>query len=507
MNGGGNLEIKKVFRATAAKPKDKIYIKCQHPTADGVADLLELKRAELKNRASQLGVDENTYNSTVNASIRQAIREHVGDLELDAVELLVDKEDTKKVFATIKAYLPIFALFQSDRESRDDDKEVTDPMKLAVSQALKGLEEELEHIKNEVRAKATETAERTLEKLREIAPELASELTPKFKSEPNFATQFKLLIRSEDDIPVNKRGSGVRRLILLSFFRAEAERRRSEDVATDVIYAFEEPETSQHPDHQEMLMRAFLELAHSPTSQIILTTHTPALAGFLPLTSLRFIERDGHARTVESGNDEVFQKVADTLGVLPDPIPKNATAILLVEGKGDIAFVNHAAEQLKDGGHLAATFADRRIAIVPVGGCGNVKHWRTQRLAEQFGIPYCVLLDSDCGTPEEVANQQRISDLHAEGVKAFVTRKREPENYIHLDCLGLPAGSAFNFGDADDAKQLISDETGVSKKMILETYWVTMTCDQIREVERYSEDGADRFEFTEMFQEFLSLSE
>lgn len=507
LNADGNLEIKKVFPATAAKPKERVYIRCMHPSAEGAVDLLELKRTELRVRATQLGVAEENYNGNVNASIRQAIRQHVGNLDLSPIELLVDKEDTKKVYDTIKDYLPIYALFQSDRQSRDDDKEVADPMKLAVQQALQDLGPELDHIKAEVRARAIETADRTLVKLREMAPELARELTPEFKADPKFDSQFKLSIKSEDDIAVNKRGSGVRRLILLNFFRAEAERRRNEEASSEVIYAFEEPETSQHPDHQEMLMRAFLELANAPGSQIILTTHTPALAGFLPLESLRFIERDGHARTVESGKDEVFQKVADTLGVLPDPIPKNATAILLVEGKSDIPFVHHTADQLKAGGHLAETFEERRFAIVPIGGCGNIKHWRTLQLANQFNIPYCVLLDSDLGTPEEAGNRCKIADLQVEGIKAYLTRKREPENYLHLDCLNLPAGSTFAVSDTDDAKVKIGTEKGTRRKTVLEDYWVLMTCEQIREVEKYTDGAVEKFEFTEMFQDFLSLTD
>jgi putative ATP-dependent endonuclease of the OLD family len=119
----------------------------------------------------------------------------------------------------------------------------------------------------------------------------------------------------------------VRRLILLNFFRAEAERRKLTVAGNSVIYAFEEPETSQHPDHQEMLIRAFLELSKSDNSQIILTTHTPALAAYLPLESLRFIDIQADQRVIELGTDQVFEKVANTLGILPDPIPRNADMI------------------------------------------------------------------------------------------------------------------------------------------------------------------------------------
>lgn len=505
LNSDGKLEIRKVFAATAANPSPKVYIICNHPSVANANDLLTLKRPQLVTRANEIDVPEGNYNGTINSSIRQAIRNNFDDLELANTELLVDKEDTKKVFDAIVNYLPLFALFQSDRKSKDDDKEVTDPMQIAVKQALSDLTAEIEHIKQEVRRRAIDTADRTLQKLHEMSPELADQLIPEFKSEPKFDSQFKLSIKSENNISVNKRGSGVRRLILLNFFRAEAERMREERNGNKIIFAFEEPETSQHPDHQEMLIQAFIELSNTLNSQILLTTHTPALAGLLPLESLRFIEKDGHDRTVEMGTDQVFEKIADTLGILADPIPKNATAMLLVEGKGDITFVNHTAEKLKDGGHILETFEDKRIAIVPIGGCGNIKHWRTLQLAEQFNIPYCVLLDSDLGTIEHQQNVDKQAELHQDGIKAYLTNKREPENYIHLDCLQLPAGSTFSFNDTDDAKDLIAREKGTRKSNVLENYWTLMTTEQIRDVEKYTENGQEKYEFTEMFTDFLSL--
>ena len=505
LNIEGKLEIKKVFSATAAKPKEKIFIVCNHPSVANSNDLLDLKKAELKTRAGSLGIQPASYNGNINSSIRQAIWQHIGDLQLTLTDLPIDKEDSKKVYDTLKNYLPIYALFQSDRQSNDEDKEVTDPMKIAVQQALQELETEIDFIKTQVRNKAIETANRTLVKLKEMSPDLAEQLIPEFRTDPKFDSQFKLTIKSEDDIPINKRGSGVRRLILLNFFRAEAEKRRLGTLNNRIIYAFEEPETSQHPDHQEMLIKAFLELSNSANTQIILTTHTPALAGLLPLDSLRFITKGISGRNVELGSDEVFEKIADTLGLLPDPISKNAKAILLVEGKGDVTFVNHTTQILKDAGHLTHTLSDKDIAVIPIGGCGNLKHWRTLRLAEQFNIPWCILLDSDKGTPEEQINTNAIAQLQADGIKAYVTRKREPENYIHLSVLNLPNGSTFSYSDTDDAKHLISITKSKKKENVLDAFWVSMTAELIREVEVYDDNGVQRFELTEIFTDYLTI--
>jgi len=507
LNGETKLEIKKVFAATAAKPKEKVFIVCNHPTVENGNDLLTLKKAELKRRAVALNIPIENYNGNVNSTIRQAIRDSFGNLELQETELLVDKEDTKKVYDTLKTYLPLYALFQSDRQSKDDDKEVTDPMKIAVQQALSELTAELEHIKEQVRIKAIDTANRTLAKLKEMSPDLANELIPEFKTEPKFDSQFKLKIKSEEGIPINKRGSGIRRLILLNFFRAEAERLRAQNQGNQIIFAFEEPETSQHPDHQEILIQAFMELSNTGNSQIILTTHTPALGGLLPLDSLRFIQKTGNDRTIEEGTEDVFEKIADTLGILADPISKNANAILLLEGKSDVTFVNHTASQLKIGGHISHTFEDKQIALVPIGGCGNLKHWTTLRLIDQFAIPYCVMLDSDLGTNEEQQNRNKIQELRNDGIKAYLTLKREPENYVKIDVLNLPAGNTFRLTDTCDAKVLIAAEKTSRKQNVLENYWTLMTTEQIREVEKYDNNGTDKYEFTEMFTDFLSLVE
>ncbi|MBT4790660.1 MAG: AAA family ATPase [Halobacteriovoraceae bacterium] len=507
LNSNGNLEIKKIFSATAAKPKEKVYIICNHPSIRQGKDLLMLKRADLRQRATDLEIPENQFNSNLNASMRHAIWSSFGDLQLVSVDLLVDKEDSKKVFESIQKYLPLYALFQSDRQSRDDDKEVVDPMKIAIQQALSELNDEIEHIKTEVRNRAIETANRTLGKLNEMSPELASQLIPEFKAEPKFESQFKLTIVSDDQIPINKRGSGIRRLILLNFFRAEAERRRQEHQGNQIIFAFEEPETSQHPDHQEMLINAFLELSHTDNSQILLTTHTPALAGLLPLESLRFVEKNEDDRTVRFGTEDVFEEVAESLGILPDPISNHAKAILLVEGKGDVVFVHHTANTLRDAGYLDSAFEDKHFAIIPIGGCGNIKHWRNKKLAEQFNIPYCVLLDSDVGTNEARINEEKINQLKEDGVKAYLTRKREPENYIHVDCLELEDGSLFNFTETCDAKVLIGKEKVSKIKMVLEDYWVKMSAEQIRETEKYLDGEVEKYEFTDMFKDFLSLVE
>ncbi|MCJ0914556.1 MULTISPECIES: AAA family ATPase [Mammaliicoccus] len=503
LNTDGDLEIKKVFKASVGKPKSKIYIVCNYPTVSPYNKLINMKRSELRTTAKELKVPEELYNANSNVSIRGAIFNEADNLDLDTQDVAVDYEDSKKVYEVLEKYLPIFSLFQSDRSSRDNDKEVVDPMSIAIKEALKELESEIEKIKIAVKDKALETANRTLEKLQEMDSELATALTPEFKTDPKFESQFKLTIQADDGISVNKRGSGVRRLILLNFFRAEVERKLIDETSQNVIYAFEEPETSQHPKHQEMLIKSFLDLANNTNSQVILTTHTPSLAGLLPLESLRFVTKEGKHRIVKSNNEEVYEEIAETLGLLPEPFTNNTKAILLVEGKGDVIFINHLCNKLKEGGSIDYTLQEKGFAILPTGGCTNLKAWRTIKVVEQFQLPWCVLLDSDKETQDENRNVKIINKLKSEGIKAYLTRRREPENYIHKDCFE----QSVSFSETDDAKKIINQITGVAASKVLEKFWPKMTFEQIKEMEKYTNNNGDvKYEFTEMISDFLTIT-
>ena len=159
--------------------------------------------------------------------MRQAIRDACQPLTFERRLLPLDKEDAKKVWEQLKPQLPMYALFRSDRPSQDGDEEVQSPLKFAITQALKEMADDLKKIEDAVRLRAEDVAKRTLEKLNEMDGRLASELKPFFKTDPKWDV-FKFGLVGDNDIPINKRGSGVRRLILLNFFRAEADAGKTE---------------------------------------------------------------------------------------------------------------------------------------------------------------------------------------------------------------------------------------------------------------------------------------
>jgi hypothetical protein len=258
-----------------------------------------------------------------------------------------------------------------------------------------------------------------------------------------------------------------------------------------------------------MLIRALIQIGMKDTCQVLVTTHVPALAGLLPTDGLRFVEKNDKVISILYGSDDVLEKISNSLGVLPDPNVGSAKALILVEGPSDVVFLRHAATSLKSAGHLASTLDEKKVFAIPIGGCGNLKHWKTKKLADQFGIPWGILLDSDLGTAEEPRRKASIDALKKEGKKAYLTRKREPENYILPEVITphIRSGGALSYSDTDDAKQKIAVATIRRADDVLEAFWVLMTPVQIRATESYTDSaGKARFEFSEMISDLLTLA-
>jgi putative ATP-dependent endonuclease of OLD family len=443
LNNVGQLEIVKRYDCRAQKPREEIFAWARTSNDTRLRDLLRLKNVELKTRARELecieGVDQRS-----NAALRAAIRIKVGESEIQELLVPLNEEDGKKAWEQIERAMPTFALFQADRPSKDDDPEVADPMKIAVAAAVNEIEADLEAIKNRVRQGALDVARRTLAKLREMDPALAQELTPTFKAEPKW-DGFKLTLTGDDQIPINKRGSGVRRLILLSFFRAEAERRSTTSSAKRVIYAIEEPESSQHPNSQVLLIQSLLALANDPNTQVIITTHVPAIAALVPTTSVRLLlKRTDQSPEIERGGDDVYRRVADTLGVLPD---RRAKVAVYVEGPNDVEFLRAASRLHRAADNsLIDLDTDHRIAFVPTGG-GNLQHWVDQRYLSNAGLTEVHIYDTDDRAAPKYRAQ--VNAVNARGGRdiAFLTAKRELENYIHDEAIRAEYGFAIVIDD------------------------------------------------------------
>lgn len=432
LNADGLLEITKKF--SGATPKcEEIFVKAMHPSADRFNDLFSLTIAQLRRRAQDLGVSLDGVNQTVKSAIRHAIWTSV---PLDALALSEVQIEVKgSIWKPLQNALPLYQLFRADRPSSDQDAEAQDPLKYAIREALSSQQVQLDAIGNHVKQQVELVTRATIEKIREMDPALAGELNPVFSSF-NWSRVFSVSLTAEDQVPLNKRGSGVRRLFLINFFRAKAEQLSGERGAPDVILAIEEPETSQHPNNQLLLLEALLELSQSPSTQVLLTTHNPLLARKINQEQIRFIEvGQDKIRAVAPHDDDASTRLRDTLGILPN---HNVRVFVGVEGPNDIEFLNRVSAVLStteaDIPDLRAAEQSGTLVYIPMGG-STLELW-TNRL-RGLAIPEVHIMDRDNPPPAPPKYQESANLVNARGAGAvaFTTSCREMENLLHRDAI------------------------------------------------------------------------
>jgi predicted ATP-dependent endonuclease of OLD family len=500
VNGDGDLEISKTYRCNN-KTVDKeplIYIRALHPTLENYDDLLTLKIDDLKKRAKDIGVKSS--DDRVSNEIRKAIWQKADNLSQQEVNLSYTdlSEKFQSVYKNLEKQFPLFFIFKVDRQTTDADSEAKDPIQVAVKEAKKQFDNQIQALEQEIVTVVKEVTERALKKLHEMDPSLAEKLTPEFKKRPSWLFDFK--IHDQRGVPLNKRGSGTRRLVLLNFFRAEAERQSASGEA-NIIYAMEEPETSQHPNNQNIIIKSLLELADDTKRQVLISTHSSELIEQLPRGSVRFITIQDEIPTVFNGEQGLIL-AADSLGRISAQKFGSAKKIVLVEGIQDCIFLEHAAATFKQDGKMSKDFKEENIIALPLGGSPGIKKWIENNKAEDLGLKYYILLDSDrtSAGQAKTVNEAYCEQLVNGGHKAHVTRKREIENYIE------PSVVNVSFSDFDDAKNIISQASSTAEGKVIETYWTTMTAAQIISNSEYQNSSSDNVsEVLEILKEIVNL--
>jgi len=477
INEDGDFEVVIKYTCTAAAvgTKPETIIRCQHPTVDNYNDLLSLKLSDLKSRGKELGAKSS--DERVSNLWRKAIWATADKLGVEKIELKVDDFDAKAkaIYANVASMFPQFYLFRVDRQTSDGDAEAKDPMQLAVKEAQKEYQAEIQVLKAKIQERVDEVAARALKKLHEMDATLASKLEPTLKGEPKWSFDYR--IQDDRGVSLNKRGSGTRRLVLLNFFRAEAERKSAEGSGS-IVYAIEEPETSQHPNNQKMIIESLLQLSEDASRQVIITSHSPQLVEMLPYQSIRYIEFDDTSKnTIIDYDKSALMKGAESLGIHSKQKFGSAEAVVLVEGKGDDLFLTHASSTLHQSGDISNDhIGQHKIEIVTAGGGDNVAFWVQKTTLDNLGLPYIIMLDSDRKSPteSETKNEKLISGIVASGGRAIVTRKREIENYIDPSLTNSASYSEF-----DDAKKIIAAAGTIKEGDVIKTHWPRMTSQQI----------------------------
>ncbi|MGN7811742.1 ATP-binding protein [Flavobacterium sp. 22076] len=457
LNNNNELEIIRRYSVGGTISKS-VFLNCYYPENPELSDLLSLKNDSLKVKAENLKIDLKGIPKKQNPPLRKVLRDHFGGNRM-LKEIKVDgnlptESNLKTIWSKLKTMLPIYTLFKVDKPLDDKDKDVQDPMKSAVEEALAipEIQELLEQIESKVREKSSEVADRIIEKLKDIDESLAEKLKSDFKKSPSWKSVFDLTLLNENNIPLNKRGSGIRRLVLLSFFQAQAEKRKGEQSAPSIIYAIEEPETSQHPNHQLLLIKALIDLSEQQNTQVLFTSHSSNLVREIPVQALRFISLSedvglnidyGIDRETRNANEETIKKVIKTLGILPNPADK-VRILVYVEGNHDVNGLKRYSKILCDEDQNLINLNSEEIAWVITGG-SSLKHYLENKYLEGLGKPEFHLYDSDVAS--YIVD---VATINAEGnplKTAFNTTKSELESYLHHEAINeayLSQGNTSN---------------------------------------------------------------
>ncbi|MCZ4237831.1 ATP-binding protein [Staphylococcus equorum] len=412
--------------------------------------LITMKINDLKKELNAIKEFISNYeniNKSKKADIRKTLYDYYSeDIEKHTVNIPIKEieSDNSDLWKTISKNLPMFFLFQSDRSNSDSDTEIQSPLKIATKKVLKNKEEEIKKLEQEIVEEVSKISDQTVEKLNELDSSIAKNLTTNYTSKP-WDTLYSFDISDDRGVPINKRGSGIRRLMLLSYFRVEAEKTILNSNTPNIIYGIEEPETSQHPNFQILLLESFKELVKTDNNQIIFTTHTPEMAKLLSPSETIYIEKDhsNFPRTIIKDNEKVH-KISESLGILPDFYN---SFVICVEGENDVNFLK-IINQIPE---LNSIIDLTNIPIIPMSG-GKLEQWVERDYLQNSNVKEFHLYDSDVQSYVDKITKMNSSDDDRR--KGINTKLPEMENYVPSSIIN----NYFNIS--------ISDETAKSKELL-----------------------------------------
>lgn len=260
---------------------------------DRFAGLTALKERELNERYVSLGIDvTRSGRGITNKGKREALRAKAREegVLLGRRELLLAARDD--LWKRVEALLPEFVLFETDTRLGVGETTFQSQFRPVIKTAAEQ--------PNVVEAKDTFTGA--------IAKALQGEVDKIFErlqrhtdaftgltARPDFswdkAVTFQIFGKDQHGVEnsLDRRGSGMRRLLMVAFFQYLAQRDR--ESGGDFVFAVEEPENCLHPGLQRELVTSFRQLADEGY-QVIVTSHSPVFAGASSIEDLALVVRE-----------------------------------------------------------------------------------------------------------------------------------------------------------------------------------------------------------------------
>lgn len=495
VNDEGLLVWKKVWNVTEtniSKPKTSITRK----KYDGTNDFIFKTEQQLiaQCNANAIATAKGNGDAYNNVEKREKLREYN---QQNNVAFTYEYEEIpssgttklKAIGDAIKKALPSFQYFKADTSLSDTDATI---QKYFKDMAFKLIQNEVD----------TDEMEETIKTqlggvLQKVTDKINDVLKSTEKVEPKVEFDWSKLIStsfvstaSGNNIPLSSRGDGFRRITMMSYFEYLAETQRT-DATQQIIFGFEEPETFLHPSAQNSLFEK-LNLLNENGYQVITSTHSPTIVGNAKKNNIIHISKPENIYTVNQTAID-YKELAKDLGIKPDntftPLFSTSRLLFLVEGIDDVNAMHHKANLYKQNNLIANTFEELNINIIPIGGCGGVKHWVNLDLFTKLQKPFFIFLDSDKDNAAAVSENETnlVAYGLTSGTNFVISKKRLLENYIHPTALQrLVPNSTITYTDFDHAKNFcknypdsaIRAQLGGSK--VAEHHYTNLTFDELR---------------------------
>jgi AAA domain, putative AbiEii toxin, Type IV TA system len=191
--------------------------------------------------------------------------------------------------------------------------------------------------------------------------------------------------RSNEHLPLLSHGRGLLRVLLLTAILQHAHLGDE-----NLILAVEEPEQNLEPINQRLVIRSLLSM-HAGATQLVLSTHSPEVAGSVPLAALHLVrEFSGQPdvrslRNVAPSEHKFFERHAR--GAIVDGL--YADGVLLVEGPTERGALPVLWAKQRPGEGLD----EERIELIDCESIDNIPPY--VRFFRALEIPVAVLCDAD----------------------------------------------------------------------------------------------------------------
>ena len=442
LNRNNEIEIKKEWDC-ASTLKCSTSIVCCIPQSVPSSVLTE-KQADLKKRVKELKI-EDSVNQTINSSMRKGIIAALTNDNTPLIEQTIQTKNLlceKDIFDNISKSFPDFYLFKADRKNSTSDDEVQNPMAIAVKRAfeIQEVQDYIKKIQDIIEKELNNINSATITKLKEFNVDYGNNLTARTAS--NWSKAISNDIVDGNNIPINKRGSGIRRLLLLSYLMVEAEHKSANNNKSNIIFAIEEPETALHPTMQKVFIDKLIELSnanrigydnesksiHTTNKyQILITTHLPCYVGKVKQEQIICLYKN-NGNVCRYTDDDLIDFIRMEMGELPIVHYKY---IIFVEGENDLNALQNFGKikELKQ----IFDINSEEIHIIPLHG-GNLLQCMESNYFWDLPVKQYHLYDGDNEKYKNIIND-RCNTNSKPTVRGRTTKLKEMENYIPISLL------------------------------------------------------------------------